>query len=73
VRAGRANLNRFPVAASLLIAAALAAAGLGVHILVTERGAANDIKGFVLLLLGAVLLVGGLVLWELRAIRNKQP
>jgi hypothetical protein len=31
---------------------------------------ANEIKGFVLLLLAGVLLVGGCVLWELRSIRH---
>jgi len=36
----------------------------------TERGVANEIKGFVLLLIAGVLLVGGCVLWELRALRR---
>jgi hypothetical protein len=52
----------------LIIAAIVGAAGL--FIFVTERGVANEIKGFVLLLIAAVLLVGGCVLWELRAIRR---
>ena len=53
----------------LLLAAALAGA-LGLHVFLTERGVANEIKGFVLMLMGAVLLVGGCVLWELGAIRR---
>jgi hypothetical protein len=58
------------ISISLLVAAALVSA-LGLAIFLTERGVANEIKGFVLLLIGAVLLVGGCVLWELRAIRRK--
>jgi hypothetical protein len=58
------------ISISLLVAAALVGA-LGLAIFLTERGVANEIKGFVLLLIGAVLLVGGCVLWELRAIRRK--
>jgi hypothetical protein len=54
--------------------AMLAGAGLlgalGVAVFVTERGVANEIKGFVLVLIAAVLLVGGCVLWELRRIRR---
>ena len=53
----------------LIVAAALAGA-LGLFIYFTERGVANEIKGFVLMLIAAVLLVGGCVLWELRAIRR---
>jgi len=53
----------------LIVAAALAGA-LGLFIFITERGVANEIKGFVLMLIAAVLLVGGCVLWELRAIRR---
>lgn len=53
-----------------LIVAALAVAAAGLHVFLTERGVANDIKGFVLLLLAAVLFIGGCVLWELRAIRQ---
>jgi hypothetical protein len=53
----------------LIVAAALAGA-LGLFIYFTERGVANEIKGFVLVLLGAVLGVGGCVLWELGAIRR---
>lgn len=54
----------------MLVAAGLMAA-LGVAIFVTERGVANEIKGFVLMLIAAVLFVGGCLLWELRAIRRK--
>ena len=54
----------------LLTLAGVAAAGLGLHVFLTERGVANEIKGFVLLLIAAVLLVGGCILWELRAIRR---
>jgi hypothetical protein len=53
-----------------LIAFALLVGGFGLLIFFTERGVANEIKGFVLLLIGAVLLVGGCALWELRAIRD---
>jgi hypothetical protein len=53
-----------------LIVLALVAGGLGLFIFFTERGVANEIKGFVLLLIAAVLLVGGCALWELRAIRD---
>ena len=52
------------------MAAALIGA-LGLFIFFTERGVANEIKGFVLLLIAAVLLAGGCVLWELRAIRRE--
>lgn len=54
----------------LIVAAALVGA-LGLFIFLTERGVANEIKGFVLMLIAAVLLVGGCVLWELRAIRRQ--
>jgi hypothetical protein len=54
----------------LLLALAAAAGALGVYIFVTERGVANEIKGFVLLLTAALLGVGGAVLWELQAIRR---
>jgi cytochrome bd-type quinol oxidase subunit 2 len=57
------------VSIALLVMAALVCA-LGLTIFLTERGVANEIKGFVLMLIGAVLLVGGCVLWELRAIRR---
>jgi high-affinity Fe2+/Pb2+ permease len=53
-----------------LIAAAAILGGFGLFVLLTERGVANEIKGFVLLLIAAVLLVGGCTLWELRAIRR---
>jgi hypothetical protein len=55
---------------AMLVAAALIGA-LGLAIFLTERGVANEIKGFVLMLIAAVLLVGGCVLWELRAIRRR--
>jgi hypothetical protein len=58
------------ISISLLAAAALVGA-LGLVIFLTERGVANEIKGFVLMLIAAVLLVGGCVLWELRAIRRR--
>jgi hypothetical protein len=48
----------------------LACAALGLLVFFTERGVANEIKGFVLLLIAGVLLVGGCVLWELRSIRR---
>lgn len=54
-----------------LIVVALLVGALGLAVFVTERGVANEIKGFVLMLIAAVLLVGGCVLWELRAIRRK--
>lgn len=53
----------------LIATGALLGAG-GLFIFVTERGAANEIKGFVLLLIAAVLFVGGCLLWELRALRR---
>ena len=52
----------------IVIAAAVGALGIGVF--VTEHGVANDIKGFVLVLIAAVLLVGGCVLRELSAMRR---
>jgi hypothetical protein len=54
--------------AMIAIAAAVGAAGG--FIFITERGVANEIKGFVLMLIAAVFFVGGCVLWELRAIRR---
>ena len=54
----------------LIVAAALVAAA-GLWIYFTERGVANEIKGFVLLLIAAVLAVGGCLLWELRSIRRQ--
>ena len=54
----------------LLLVLAVAAGALGLYIFFTERGVANEIKGFVLLLIAGVLLAGGCVLWELRAIRR---
>jgi hypothetical protein len=58
------------IAVLLLVVAALIGA-LGLYIFFTERGVANEIKGFVLLLIAAVLAAGGCVLWELRAIRRE--
>jgi hypothetical protein len=57
------------IAILLLVVAALIGA-LGLYIFFTERGVANEIKGFVLLLIAAVLAAGGCVLWELRALRR---
>ena len=53
----------------LIVTAALVGAA-GLFIFLTERGVANEIKGFVLLLIAGVLIVGGSVLRELRAIRR---
>ena len=53
-----------------LIVLWLLVGGVGFFIFYTERGVANEIKGFVLLLIAAVLLSGGCILWELRAIRD---
>ena len=58
------------VAITLLVVAALVG-GLGLFIFLTEHGVANEIKGFVLMLIAAVLFVGGCMLWELRAIRRR--
>jgi drug/metabolite transporter (DMT)-like permease len=52
----------------IVIAAAVGALGMGIF--VTERGVANEIKGFVLVLIAAVLMVGGCVLRELSALRR---
>lgn len=54
----------------LLLAAGAACGALGLFVFFTERGVANEIKGFVLLLIAAVLLIGGCVLRELSAIRR---
>jgi hypothetical protein len=58
------------VVAILLLVAALLVGALGLHVFFTERGVANEIKGFVLMLMGSVLGVGGCALWELGAIRR---
>jgi len=58
------------VIARVLIGGAVLVGALGIFIFFTERGAANEIKGFVLLLIAAVLLVGGCLLRELSAIRR---
>ena len=60
---------RSAAALAMLVGAALVGA-LGLVIFLTERGVANEIKGFVLMLIAAVLVVGGCVLWELRSIRR---
>jgi uncharacterized membrane protein YdcZ (DUF606 family) len=60
---------RAALSLGLLISALLVGA-TGLFILFTERGVANEIKGIVLLLIAAVMLVGGCVLWELGAIRR---
>jgi hydrogenase-4 membrane subunit HyfE len=52
------------------VVVALLVGALGLFIFFTERGVANEIKGFVLMLIAAVLLLGGCILWELRAIRD---
>ena len=57
------------LATALVVIAALVG-GAGIFIFLTERGVANEIKGFVLLLIAAVLLIGGCVLRELSAIRR---
>lgn len=61
---------RAALSVSLLVAA-LVIGALGLFIYFTERGVANEIKGFVLVLVAAVLAVGGCVLWELQAIRHE--
>jgi hypothetical protein len=58
------------VVSMLLLAMGIACGALGLFVFFTERGVANEIKGFVLLLIAGVLLVGGCVLWELRAMRR---
>ena len=58
------------VVSTLLLVFGVATAALGLYIFFTERGVANEIKGFVLMLIAAVLFVGGGVLRELRAIRR---
>ncbi len=60
---------RSALSVALLVAALLVAAA-GLFIYFTERGVANEIKGFVLLLIAAVLAGGGCILWELQAIRR---
>ena len=58
------------VVSMLLLVSGLVTGALGLYIFLTERGVANEIKGFVLLLIAAVLLIGGCVLRELSAIRR---
>lgn len=57
------------LATALVVIAAIIGVA-GIFIFMTERGVANEIKGFVLLLIAAVLLIGGCVLRELSAIRR---
>jgi hypothetical protein len=63
-------LNGRSALSIVLIATAAMLGAYGVFVFLTERGVANEIKGFVLLLIAAVLFVGGSMLWELRAIRR---
>ena len=56
--------------ATTLVVIAAVIGGAGIFVFTTERGVANEIKGFVLLLIAAVLLIGGCVLRELSAIRR---
>lgn len=67
----RAVLNARSALSVVLIAAAAILGAIGLFVYLTERGVANEIKGFVLMLIAAVLFVGGCLLWELRAIRRK--
>jgi hypothetical protein len=55
----------------LLLVSGVVTGALGLFVFFTERGVANEIKGFVLLLIAGVLIVGGCLLWELREIRNR--
>ncbi len=57
------------LATALVVLAAIIGAA-GIFIFLTERGVANEIKGFVLILIGAVFFIGGCVLRELSAIRR---
>jgi hypothetical protein len=54
----------------LLLGAGALLGALGLYIYFTELGVANEIKGFVLLLIAGVLVAGGCLLWELRQLRN---
>ena len=56
--------------ATTLVVIAAVIGGAGIFVFIPERGVANEIKGFVLLLIAAVLLIGGCVLRELSAIRR---
>jgi len=64
-------MSRHPVLPIMLLAIATAVGAIGLFIHFTERGVANEIKGFLLLLIAAVLAIGGCLLWELRAIRRE--
>jgi len=55
---------------ALIVSAALTGVA-GAFIFFTERGVAHEIKGFVLMLIAAVLLIGGCLMWELGAIRRQ--
>jgi drug/metabolite transporter (DMT)-like permease len=57
------------LATALVVFAAIIGAA-GTFIFLTERGVANEIKGFVLILIAAVFFIGGCVLRELSAIRR---
>ena len=59
------------VVSTLLLVLGVLAGVLGLYIFFTERGVANEIKGFVLLLIAAVLMLGGFLHWELREIRKR--
>ena len=63
-------MSNRPVLAIVLLGGATLVAAFGLWITFTERGVANEIKGFVLLLIAAVLAGGGSILWELQAIRR---
>ena len=56
---------------TLLLVLGVTTGALGLYIFFTERGVANEIKGFVLLLIAAVLMLGGFLHWELREIRKR--
>jgi uncharacterized membrane protein YdfJ with MMPL/SSD domain len=64
-------MSNRPVLAIVLLVGATLVAAFGLWIYFTERGVANEIKGFVLLLIAAVLAAVGCVLWELRGIRRE--
>ena len=55
----------------LLLVSGVVTGALGEEDVEAERGVANEIKGFVLLLIAAVLLLGGFLHWELREIRRR--
>ena len=59
------------VVSTLLLVLGVLTGALGLYIFFTERGVENEIKGFVLLLIAAVLMLGGFLHWELREIRKR--